>query len=397
MNIAYFDCSSGISGNMIIGALLDAGLDRRYFESELQKLQITNHKPQTIPKLQIKKTKKHGIKGTYFDVMVKGSRNHRNLAEILRIINKSRLSKPVRKLSSEIFRQLAEAESKVHGIPINKVHFHEIGAADTIIDIVGTLIGLEYFKIDEVYSSPINVGSGKVKTAHGVLPIPAPATAQLLKGIPIYDSGIKRELTTPTGAAIIKTLAKSFGPLPRIRVSKIGSGAGSYNLPEQPNLLRIIMGEKEIQSERDTILQLEANIDDMDPKFYDRAIAALMKAGALDAYVQPIRMKKQRNAVQLVVLGKLNDKDRLMDTIFTQTTTFGIRVFMVGREKLNKSIVRTGQVRVKIGKLGGEIKTMAIEPDDYLKMKHKAPAPSPSATSLSGRTCPEYTRTSRAR
>ncbi|MFA4967879.1 MAG: nickel pincer cofactor biosynthesis protein LarC, partial [Candidatus Margulisiibacteriota bacterium] len=327
--------------------------------------------------LRVTKTKKHGIKGTYFNIKTKPSHQHRNLNDIKKIINKSKLSSNVKNKSAAIFENLAKVEAKVHSIPINKVHFHEIGAVDTIIDIVGALVGLEYFGIKEIYCSPINVGSGKVKTAHGILPIPAPATAELLKNVPIYDSSIKRELTTPTGAAIIKTLAKSFGPLPRIRVSEIGSGAGSYDLAEQPNLLRIIIGEKEIQSERDTILQMEANIDDMNPKFYDKAIAAIMKAGALDAYLAPIRMKKQRNAVQLIVLSDLKDKDRLIDAIFSETTTFGIRIFMVEREKLKKGIVRTKYGRVKVGKLDGKIKTMAIEPDDYIKLKNKVPTPSP--------------------
>lgn len=373
MRIAYFDCSSGISGNMIIGALIDAGFDPAYLKKELRKLQITSIKSQTIPKLQIKKTKKHNIASIYFNVETKASHQHRNFSDIKKIINKSKLRPTIKKNSLKIFNALAEAESKVHGIPIDKVHFHEIGAVDTIIDVVGTLVGLEYFGIKEIYGSPINVGSGKVKTAHGMLPIPAPATAELLKNVPVYDSGIKRELTTPTGAAIIKTLAKSFGPLPRIRVLDIGSGAGSYDLKEQPNLLRLIIGEKEIQSERDAILQMEANIDDMNPKLYDRAITAIMKAGALDAYLLPIRMKKQRDAVQMIVLCELKDKDRIIDTIFTETTTFGIRIFIVEREKLAKSTVRTKYGRVKIGKLNGKTKTMAIEPDDYLRLKNKPP------------------------
>ena len=238
---------------------------------------------------------------------------------------------------------------------------------------MGAVIGLEYLGIEEIYSSPINTGSGKVKTTHGLLPVPAPATLEILKGVPIYDSGIKKELTTPTGASIIKTLAKGFGPLPRIKVSTIGIGAGSHDLLEQPNILRVIIGEKEIQAEHDAILQIEANIDDMNPKFYDRAITNIMKAGALDAYITPIRMKKQRNAVQLVALCKPEDKEKVLDSIFTETTSFGIRVFLVEREKLKKQIVKTKYGRIKFGKLGEKIKTMAIEPDDYIRLKNKVP------------------------
>ena len=366
MKIVYFDCPSGISGNMIVGALLGAGLPLEYLKKELKKLpasrqggRITNYELRT--------------KEDYFNVKVDGTQPFRNLNAVKKIINMSGLSRRIKQKSLEIFTNLAEAEAKVHGIPVNKVHFHEIGAVDTIIDIVGSVIGFEYLGIKEIYCSPINVGSGMVKTAHGMLSVPAPATAELLKGVPIYDSGIKKELATPTGAAIIKTLANSFGPLPRMIVSAIGYGSGSYDLKVQPNVLRLIIGEKDIQSERDAVLQLEANIDDMEPKFYDKAINAIMKAGALDAYLEPIRMKKQRNAVKLTVLCDLNDKDKLIDAVFSETTTFGIRIFMVEREKLKKSIVRTKYGRIKVGKLGEKIKTMAIEPDDYIRLKNKVP------------------------
>ena len=345
MKIAYFDCSSGISGNMIIGALLNAGLPPSYLKTELKKLLITRYSLLVTNK----KT------STYFNIKTKKEKKYRYLKDIIKIIKQSKLSPKIKQKSIQIFKTLAEAESIVHGIPINKVHFHEIGAIDTIIDIIGAVIGLEYLGIEEIYCSPINTGSGTIKVSHGLLPVPAPATLELLSGIPIYDSGIKKELTTPTGAAIIKTLAKGFDPIPRIKVSDIGIGAGSHDLTEQPNILRIIIGEKEIQSEHDAILQIEANIDDLNPKFYDRAIANIMEAGALDAYIMPIRMKKQRNAVQLVVLCKPEDKKKILDSIFTETTTFGIRIFLVEREKLKKQIVKTKYGRVKIGKMDGNI------------------------------------------
>jgi hypothetical protein len=363
MKIAYFDCQSGISGNMILGALLNAGFPLSYLKTELKKLLVSRYSLLVTNK----KT------STYFNVKTKEEKHPRCLKDIIRIIKQSKLSSKIKKKSIQIFENLAEAESIVHGIPINKVHFHEIGAVDAIIDIVGAVIGLEYLGIEEIYSSPINTGSGKVKTTHGLLPVPAPATLEILKGVPIYDSGIKKELTTPTGASIIKTLAKGFGPLPRIKVSTIGIGAGSHDLLEQPNILRVIIGEKEIQAEHDAILQIEANIDDMNPKFYDRAITNIMKAGALDAYITPIRMKKQRNAVQLVALCKPEDKEKVLDSIFTETTSFGIRVFLVEREKLKKQIVKTKYGRIKFGKLGEKIKTMAIEPDDYIRLKNKVP------------------------
>jgi pyridinium-3,5-bisthiocarboxylic acid mononucleotide nickel chelatase len=356
MKIAYFDCPSGISGNMILGALLDAGLEPDYLSGKFRKLQITNHKSQTNFKLQIIKTRKRGLAGTYFNVKVAKRDRHRSLKDILAIINRSKLSKEVRLSSSKIFRRLAEAEAKVHGIPVNQVHFHEVGAVDAIIDIVGACIGIEKLGIKKIYCSPLPNGKGKIIHAHGLLPNPAPAAAQLLKGVPTYSAGIKGELVTPTGAAIITTLAESFGDLPRLEVSAIGYGAGSIDLPI-PNLLRVFIGEAQLPTERDAILQIETNIDDMDPRDYDRAIARLMKAGALDASVQPIRMKKQRAAVKLEVLCRPEDKDKLLAAVFTATTTIGTRVFLVKREKLRRE-VRRGS---KISYLGQQIKRIKPE------------------------------------
>jgi pyridinium-3,5-bisthiocarboxylic acid mononucleotide nickel chelatase len=356
MRIAYFDAPSGLSGNMILGALLDAGLEPAYLYRELRKLQMTNHKLQTNYELQITKTKKCGLAGTYFNVAVKESEHHRSLSDILKIIKQSKLSKNVKALSSKIFRRLAEAEAKVHGVTINKVHFHEVGAVDAIIDIVGACLGLEKLGIERIFCSPLPNGKGKIVHAHGLLPNPAPATAELLKGVPTYGAGIKGELVTPTGAAIMTTLAESFGDLPRLEVSSIGYGAGSIDLPI-PNLLRVFIGEAQLPAEHDAILEIETNIDDMDPKLYDRAIAKLMKAGALDASVQPIRMKKQREAAKLQILGKPEDKDKLLETLFSETTTIGARVYLVRREKL-KRVIRAGH---KISYLGSQVKTIKPE------------------------------------
>lgn len=358
MKIAYFDCPSGLAGNMILGALIDAGLDSHYLEKELGNLrgnrdvqsQVSEHY-----KLQIKKTKKHGIKGTYFDVRTKEPQHHRNLADILRIIKQSRLSKQVKTLSIRIFRRLAEAEAKVHGISVGKIHFHEVGAVDAIIDIVGTCIGFEKLGIKKVYCSPLPNGRGKIVHAHGLLPNPAPAAAELLKGAPTYSAGIKGELVTPTGAAIISTLA-SFQAMPKMTVEAIGYGAGSLNLPI-PNLLRVFIGEAELPTEHDAILQIETNIDDMDPERYDPAIAKIMRAGALDASIQPIRMKKLRNAIKLEVLCRPEDKDKILDAVFTETTTIGVRIYLVKREKLRREI----RAEKKISYLGSQIKRIKPE------------------------------------
>lgn len=350
MKIAYFDCPSGISGNMILGALIDAGLDPVYLRKELSGLRLTAYS------LRLKKIKKLGIAGTHLDVKVKEQQRHRGLKDIHSIIKKSKLSRTVKKLSSAIFRRLAEAEAKVHGIPVNKVHFHEVGAVDAIIDIVGACSGIEKLGIEKIYCSPLPSGKGKIVHAHGLLPNPAPAAAELLKGVPTYSAGIKGELVTPTGAAIITTLADSFGGLPRMKVESIGYGAGTMDLPI-PNLLRIFIGEAQIPAERDAVLQIETNIDDMNPKLYDRAIRNLMKAGALDASVQPIRMKKFREAVKLVVLCRPEDRGKILDAVFTETTTIGVRIYLVQREKLRREI-RAGK---KISYLGPQIKRVKSE------------------------------------
>jgi uncharacterized protein (TIGR00299 family) protein len=369
MKTAYFDCSSGIAGNMIIGALLDAGLDANYLKRELNKLRITHYD------LRITKAKRGLLSGTLFDVKLTKKDNHRNLKDIFSIIKKSKLSKDVKTLSSRIFKRLAEAESKVHGIPVNKVHFHEVGAIDAIIDIVGTCIGLEKLGIEKVFCSAIAHGKGTIKHAHGILPIPAPATTELLKSVPVFSANVKGELVTPTGAAIITTIASGYVDAPRVELETTGFGAGSKIYPSLINMVRVFIGESEIQTEKDAVLQIEANIDDMNPKFYDKTIAKLMKAGALDAYISPIRMKKQRQAVKLIVLCSPDQRNQILDQIFTQTTTFGVRIFMVPREKLSRKFrkvkIRKAKARVKIGLLGNEIKTIAPEYEDYKRISKK--------------------------
>jgi len=377
MKIAYFDCPTGISGNMILGALLDAGLNKEFLKKELLKLQSLNFKIQNL-QIQITKRKKHGIAGTYFQVKTKEKKKPRLLKDILTIIKTSQLSQKVKKLSANIFRRLAEAEAKVHNVSVNKVHFHEVGAVDALIDIVGTCIGMEKLRIEKIYCSPLPQGKGKIKTKHGFLPNPAPATAELLKGIPTYGTNIKGELVTPTGAAIISTLAKSFGDLPRMKVENIGYGAGTFNLP-LPNLLRIFIGEAQIPAERDAVLQLETNLDDLNPKLYHRVIQKLLEAGALDAYLTPILMKKKRQAVNLIVLCAPEKKEEILKEIFTLTTTFGVRIYLVPREKLSRKFIQVktkyGKAKVKLGFLAKELKTLAPEYEDYRKIakKHHIP------------------------
>jgi len=373
MKTAYFDCSSGIAGNMILGALIDAGLDPTYLKKELKSLQITGYR------LQIKKTKRGQIQATHLEVDTKHEHHHRHLKDILKIIKKSKLSKDVKQLSSRIFKRLAEAEAKVHGEPIDQIHFHEVGAVDAIIDIVGAAIGLEKLGIQQVFCSPLPTGKGKIKCAHGTLPIPAPATAELLKGVPIYSGGVKGELVTPTGAAIITSIAKGFVDLPKMKLESTGCGAGSRIYPTLPNILKVYIGESLVPSEKDAIVQIETNIDDMNPKGYDKVIKGLMKAGALDAYTIPVTMKKQRSGVNLVVLCTPDKRHPIVTHIFNLTTTLGVRTYLVSREKLTRKFktVKTkyGQAKVKVGLLGQEVKTIAPEYEDYKRLakKHSVP------------------------
>lgn len=372
--IAFFDCPSGIAGNMIIGALLDAGLDKDYLKKELLKIRNPKSEIRNKYKIIISNTKRGNISGTYFKVKLRGKDQHRPLQDILKIINKSNLSKDVKQLSSRIFQRLAKAEAKVHKLPINKIHFHEVGAVDAIIDIVGTCIGLKKLGIEAVYSSPLPHGKGMIKHEHGMLPNPAPAAAELLINVPTYGTNIKGELVTPTGAAIIGTLAKGFGDIPRMEVKDIGYGAGTLNLPI-PNLLRLFIGDAHLPSEKDTILQIETNIDDMHPKHYHKVIAGLMKAGALDAYTIPVLIKKHRQGVNLVVLCTPQNRHQIITRIFDLTTTLGVRVYLVPREKLSRKFVKVktkfGKARVKLGLLGKELKTIAPEYEDYKRIARK--------------------------
>lgn len=374
MKTLYFDCSSGIAGNMILGALLDLGVAESFLRKELKKLPLPAYQ------LIIKKVERNKIKATFVDVELSGQHNHHtNLKKIISLINKSKLAKDIKSKAKQIYKKLIQAEAAVHKKDMDSVHLHEVGATDAMIDIIGTLICLKKLGIKEIYSSPINVGSGTVKHAHGILPVPAPATAELLKGIPFYGSKVGKELATPTGVVLITSLAKSFGEIPRLIFEKAGNGAGGHIIPKLPNVLRVILGKKELQTKTDTILQIEANIDDMDPKLYNKAIKAIMKAGALDTWIEPILMKKKRAGVIIKALCAIENKEDILETTFKHTTTIGVRTFLVKREKLKRKFktVKTkyGKARVKLGILDNKVVTVAPEFEDYkqLAKKHKIP------------------------
>jgi pyridinium-3,5-bisthiocarboxylic acid mononucleotide nickel chelatase len=374
MTLAYFDCFSGISGDMILGALVDAGVSIDDLRAELAKLNLPGYT------LKVEKVKRSGIAATKVHVVVDHEdQKSRHLADILNILEDSALSPTAKEKSSRIFKRLADAEAKVHGTTADKIHFHEVGAVDSIVDNVGAVIGLELLGITKVMASAINVGSGMVKTAHGMLPIPAPATSELLTGIPFYQSSTQFELTTPTGAVIISTLCSSFGPLPSMKVNRIAYGAGDKDFPGQPNVLRIMIGEPVAVYDEDTSIVIETNIDDMNPQVYDYLIDRLMLQGAHDVYLTPIIMKKGRPAILLSVLTDQAKTDVVLDTIFRETTGIGVRIQEVGRKKLAREIreVETvyGKIRIKISKQGDEVLTITPEYEDCRKIAEEKQIP----------------------
>ncbi|MFC2033144.1 nickel pincer cofactor biosynthesis protein LarC [Chloroflexota bacterium] len=359
MKIAYFDCFSGVSGDMILGGLIDAGLDIQELESELGKLKISGYK------IKAEKTARKGISGTKFSVDIIEQNVERRLKDILEIAERSDLDDDTKDLSKKIFKELALVEAKIHGKSIEEIHFHEVGGLDSIIDVFGSLIGIKKLGIEATYLSKLHVGTGFLECQHGILPVPAPATLELLKGIPIFSKGIEAELATPTGVCILKTLSKSFGTMPEMRVEKIGYGAGSREL-EIPNLLRVYVGEaNEGEYEKDEVILIETNIDDMNPQLLAYASEILLKKGVLDVFVTPIFMKKNRPGTLLSVLTTQDKLDEILTTVFAETTTLGVRIHHLERKKLSRQIVsmktRFGEIKVKIGKVGNQITNIAPE------------------------------------
>lgn len=374
MTLAYFDCFSGISGDMILGALVDAGVNIERLRSELEKLHLSGYEITAL------KVRRSGIAATKVHVCLDGKEQPaRHLSDIKTLIQKSSLTPSIKDKSIRIFQRLAEAEAKVHGTTSDHVHFHEVGAVDAIVDVVGSVIGLELLRIADIRSSPVNLGSGTVITAHGNLPVPAPATAELLKGVPSYGSSIPFELTTPTGAVILTTVGSSFGPLPRMKAHTVAHGAGGRDIPEQPNILRLMIGEPDGDYEDDASIVIETNIDDMNPQVYDYVIEKLMQAGAHDAYLTPIIMKKNRPAILLSALTEKSRVDSILDVLFKETTSIGVRIQEVGRKKLIREIreVETahGTIKIKISSRGNEVLTVTPEYEDCRRIAQEKRIP----------------------
>ena len=358
---AYFDCYSGISGDMILGALIDLGLKENYIKKELKKIKISRYE------LKIDKIKKNNITGTNLTVKIKEKQKKRGFKEIQKLIDESNLEKDVKKISKQIFLKLATAESKIHNISIEKIHFHEVGAIDSIIDIIGAVIGFKKMQLSNIYCSHLPLGRGFIECSHGKIPVPAPATLEILKNIPVYSTDIQHELVTPTGAAIITTFAKHFGPMPLMKINKIGYGAGKTNM-EHPNFLRIILGEVPNNYNYDTTTIIETNIDDMNPEIYGYLVEKLYENGALDVFFTHIQMKKNRPGVKLSVISSVENVNNLADIIFSETSTFGIRFYETKRIKLmfEKQKIKTkyGEINVKIGRLKNRIITISPEFED---------------------------------
>jgi pyridinium-3,5-bisthiocarboxylic acid mononucleotide nickel chelatase len=378
MKLAYFDCFSGISGDMTLGALLDAGVPLEHFRGELAGLQVPGWQ------MSAEKVWKNGMSATYAKVKTEDTSKHRSLTTILEIIEASKLSEGVKKRASAIFRKLGEAEAFVHDAPLEKIHFHEVGAVDAIVDIVGACVGFETLGIERFACSPLNVGGGTAKMAHGVLPVPAPATARLLVGKPTYSDGVQKELVTPTGAAIVATLCDVFGPQPAMSVNAIGYGAGTADLEGQPNVLRLMTGEAAGESvvapgQEETIRVLEANLDDMNPQIYGYFLEKALGAGALDVFATPVQMKKNRPGMLVTVLCKPEDEGKFSEMLFAETTTLGVRSTTAARRVLPREWVKVatafGDVRIKVARANGRIRHASPEFDDCRKLAEEKNVP----------------------
>lgn len=375
--VIYFDCFSGISGDMILGSLVDLGVDVKLIRKELKKINLKGYK------LTSHQVKRNGIMGTKVNVVIDPSIQKRNQArsftDIKKLIVKSSLSENVKTDSIEIFRRIGTVEAKIHGTSLDKIHFHEIGAIDSIVDIVGGAICMSLLNIDIVFSSALNTGEGLINCEHGTIPIPAPATLKLLEGIPCYSSGTKNELTTPTGAAFIGYYGSKFGSLPKMNIMKSGYGAGSHEIKEIPNLLRVVLGEVLIPSKIITMKVIETNIDDMNPEFYDHIMSQLLIAGAADVFLTAVHMKKNRPGTLLTTVVSNDKFHSIVQIILEETSTFGIRHYDVVRTELKREnkLIKTpfGKVRIKVGTFAGSRLTVSPEYEDCKKLALKKGIP----------------------
>lgn len=353
MRIAYLDCASGISGDMMLGALVDAGVELATLNEAIDSLGLPGCR------LVAEQVKKKGFRATQIKVEYQPEHVHRHLHHIVGMIDGSRLSDRQKDLARRVFTRLAEAEAKVHGTTIQKVHFHEVGAADSIADIVGSAVGWDLLGVDRIVASPVPTGTGKIRIAHGECSVPAPATAELLTGVPLAESSVPFELTTPTGAAILATLVEQFGPVPAMKIQRIGYGAGQRELETQPNLLRLLVGEAVETEQAEQVWVLETNLDDISGELVGYCTTRLLEAGALDVYTTAIQMKKNRPAVKLTVLCHAAAIERMEAILFEETTTLGVRRWPASRHVLRR---RQHQVETPWGPIEGKVGWTAAGP-----------------------------------
>ena len=374
MKTLYFDCFAGASGDMILGAMIDAGVQPATLRQHLAGLGLDGFS------LEFETVDRSGLSATHALVRTAHEHNHRHLSDIRKIIDEADLSPGVKVRATQIFSRLAEAESRVHNKPVEHIHFHEVGALDAIVDVVGAAICFEVLQVERFICSPLNVGSGFVEMAHGRFPVPPPAVTELLKGVPFYSTELKGELLTPTGAAIITSVCESYGPLPQIIVERTGYGAGTREYEKFPNALRVFVGEAQAESASDDhLLMVETNIDDVSPQIIGYVMERAFEVGALDCYVTAVHMKKDRPGVLLSLLCEKTAKEPLMRLLFTETTTLGVRTYEVERRALERSIIRIetqyGPIDVKVARLNGVVVNEMPEFDQCRKAALKKGVP----------------------
>jgi uncharacterized protein (TIGR00299 family) protein len=367
--VLYFDCFSGISGDMVLGAMLDAGLPFESLKAALGSLAVSGYD------VHAKRVLRAGVSATKFVVNEDGdapSHPHRHLSGIFKLIDQSALSPSGRDRAKSLFQRLAEVEAGIHDMPVEKVHLHEVGALDSIIDIVGAVHALEWCAADRVVSSPLNVGGGTVKSAHGIIPVPAPATVKLLGDAPIYSGEVQKELVTPTGALIVSSYATSFGSLPPMNVEHVGYGAGDNDFPSTPNVLRVLIGRESATAAATRVVVIECEIDDMNPQIYGVVMDRLYAAGALEVFYVPVQMKKNRPGTLLTVVAPPAHRTAMSGIIFSETTTIGLRYSEVERDCLVREHVDVetpvGRIRMKLAWRDGRLVNAVPEFDDCVKL-----------------------------
>jgi uncharacterized protein (TIGR00299 family) protein len=371
----FLDCYAGASGDMLLGAFIDAGVPLAEIRRALGSLALEEG-----VEIAAERVLRAGVSATKFHVRVPESQEsahpHRHLSAIEKHVRQSALSSAAQERAISLFRRLAEAEAEIHQVPVEKIHLHEVGAIDSIVDIVGTVHAMEFLGIDDVVASPLNVGSGTVTCAHGTFPVPAPATARLLAGVPVYANGPSMELVTPTGALLVTGYARAFGPLPPMIIDRVGYGAGDRNPEGFPNTLRVLVGERVGQARHEpaasSVLEIRCEIDDMNPQIFGTLMDRLLEAGAFDVFYVPVQMKKNRPGILVTVLGDPATRERLLAVLFRETTTIGVRWEELQRECLERSFetIQTpaGEVRFKIARRGGQVMNAIPEYEDCLRV-----------------------------